>query len=344
MTTAPAMRKPRWPMMLAIVCAVAAATVTWAWNTDSGYYAFLPDEAHPTAPIIKVPGEKPQAPGSGLYFVDVSILKANEVQRLWAEHLVDGATLVPSDHILAPGENEQQRLRSDQRAMADSKTTAQVVAERALGMDVKIDKLGAQITALAPGYPAEKAGVKPGQIITKAQGRPVDDAAQLVDALAPVKPGQPITLTFSDGSTRTMTTVKAPDDPGHAIVGIDIGDAVKVAHVPVKTTISTPGIGGPSAGLAFALEIYDALSNRTLLHGHKVVATGELDLAGGVHEIGGVEQKTVGAIEAGADTFLVPKGNYKDAVAAADGRIKVISVSSFKQAVDAIRTLQPVSH
>jgi PDZ domain-containing secreted protein len=298
MTTAPAMRKPRWPMMLAIVCAVAAATVTWAWNTDSGYYAFLPDEAHPTAPIIKVPGEKPQAPGSGLYFVDVSILKANEVQRLWAEHLVDGATLVPSDHILAPGENEQQRLRSDQRAMADSKTTAQVVAERALGMDVKIDKLGAQITALAPGYPAEKAGVKPGQIITKAQGRPVDDAAQLVDALAPVKPGQS----------------------------------------------STPGIGGPSAGLAFALEIYDALSNRTLLHGHKVVATGELDLAGGVHEIGGVEQKTVGAIEAGADTFLVPKGNYKDAVAAADGRIKVISVSSFKQAVDAIRTLQPVSH
>ena len=74
-----------------------------------------------------------------------------------------------------------------------------------------------------------------------------------------------------------------------------------------------------------------------------MVATGELDLAGGVHEIGGVEQKTVGAIEAGADTFLVPKGNYKDAVAAADGRIKIIAVSTFGQALDAIRTLQPVS-
>ena len=158
--------------------------MTWAWNTDSGYYAFLPDKAHPTAPIISVPGEKPQAPGSGLYFVDVSILKANEVQRLWAEHLVDGASLVPADHILSPGENEQQRLRDDQRAMADSKTTAQVVAERAFGLDVKIDKLGAQITALAPGYPAAKAGVKPGQIITRAQGQKVDDAGQLVQALS----------------------------------------------------------------------------------------------------------------------------------------------------------------
>jgi hypothetical protein len=70
--TAPAIRKPRWPLALAIACAVAAGTVTWAWNTDSGYYAFLPDKAHPTAPIITVPGEKPQAPGAGLYFVDVS--------------------------------------------------------------------------------------------------------------------------------------------------------------------------------------------------------------------------------------------------------------------------------
>ena len=154
--TAPALRKPRWPLVLAIVCAVAAGTVTWAWNTDSGYYAFLPDKAHPTAPIITVPGEKPQVPGSGLYFVDVSILKANEVQRLWAEHLVDGASLVPDDHILAPGENEQQRIRDDQRAMADSKTTAQVVAERAFGLDVKIDKLGAQITALARRVPGRE--------------------------------------------------------------------------------------------------------------------------------------------------------------------------------------------
>ena len=73
-------------------------------------------------------------------------------------------------------------------------------------------------------------------------------------------------------------------------------------------------IGGPSAGLAFALEIYDSLSGRHLLRGHKIAVTGELDLAGGVHEIGGVNQKTIGAINAGADTFLVPAGdNFKDA-------------------------------
>ena len=87
------------------------------------------------------------------------------------------------------------------------------------------------------------------------------------------------------------------------------------------------GIGGPSAGLAFALEIYDSLSGRHLLDGHKIAVTGELDLGGGVHAIGGVKQKTVGAIDAGADTFIVPRGdNARDAQAAADGRIRVIGV------------------
>ena len=61
-----------------------------------------------------------------------------------------------------------------------------------------------------------------------------------------------------------------------------------------------------------------------------------------MHEIGGVQQKTIGAIDAGADTFLVPAGaNLRDARAAANGRINVIGVTSFAQALQVIRGLAP---
>ena len=73
------------------------------------------------------------------------------------------------------------------------------------------------------------------------------------------------------------------------MIGVSIGDAVTLGHIPVPVHYTISGIGGPSAGLAFALEIYDSLSGRHLLDGHKIAVTGELDLAGGVHEIGGVE-------------------------------------------------------
>jgi len=336
------LRRPRWPVVLTVVLAIFLGALLWAWETDSGYYAYLPDTAHPAANAVHASGGKPPAPGTGFYFVDVHVLKANEIEKLWAEHLVDGSTLISADKLLGPGESDTERLHVDMQAMADSKTTAAVVAERQLGEPVKIDRQGALVTSLEAGYPAEKAGMKPGDVITSADGVAVYSAQQLVDELGRLKPGDAVKLGFKDGPSKTVVTVANPQDRKRAMVGISIGDSVAVGAVPTPVTIATPGIGGPSAGLAFALEIYDSLSGRHLLDGHKIAVTGELDLAGGVHTIGGVKQKTIGAIQAGADTFIVPAGsNARDARAAAGGHLQVIGVKTFAEALRAIQSLPP---
>jgi PDZ domain-containing protein len=272
--------------------------------------------------------------------VDVNVLQANLIQKLWAEHLVDGAALVPDDHILAPGQSNQQRVQQDLRAMTSSQQTAQVVAEQALGKPVQIERLGAQLVAIQNGLPADQAGIKPGDIVTAANGAPVHSAADLIADMKRVKPGHPVQLTLTQAGTETLPTVTSPDLPGRAVIGVSIADAVRVGRTPIHVGFSTGDIGGPSAGLAFALEIYDALSGRHLLRGHRIAVTGELDLGGGVHEIGGVQQKAVGAIDAGADVFIVPAGaNERDARKVAGDRIKVIGVTSFSQALAAIRAL-----
>jgi PDZ domain-containing protein len=181
-----------------------------------------------------------------------------------------------------------------------------------------------------------------GDIVTAVNGTPVRSAADMIADMKPVKPGQRVRLTLKRAGTVTLATTTSPDKPPHAIIGVSIGDAVRVGRVPVPVSFSTGGIGGPSAGLAFALEIYDSLSGRHLLDGHKIAVTGELDLHGGVHAIGGVDQKTIGAIDAGVDTFMVPVGaNLTDAKRTAHGRIRVIGVTSFAQALAAIRALPP---
>jgi PDZ domain-containing protein len=334
------LRRPQWPAVLVACFAICFVGLLYGWETESGYYAFLPDPAHPADQVVHVPGEKQPASGTGFYFVDVNLLQANLIQKLWAEHLVDGAALVPDDQILAPGQSNQQRVSVDLRAMTSSQQTAQVVAEQALGKPVKIDRLGAQLVAIENGLPAARAGLKAGDIVTAANGHPVHSAADLIAAMKGVKPGQQAQLTLTNAGSVTLPTTTSPDLPGRAVIGVSIGDAVKVGRIPIHVSFSTGQIGGPSAGLAFALEIYDALSGRKLLDGHRIAVTGELDLAGGVHEIGGVRQKTVGAIDAGADVFIVPKGaNERDARDEADGRITVIGVTSFDQALAAIRAL-----
>ena len=119
-------------------------------------------------------------------------------------------------------------------------------------------------------------------------------------------------------------------------------DAPPRAQLPVKVSITPRGLGrGPSAGLAFALQVYDALSGHRLANGRKIAVTGTIDLDGNVGPIGGVRQKVLGAVRKHSDIVLVPVANAPDGKAAAKGRVQVIPVASFRQALTALGAKVP---
>jgi PDZ domain-containing protein len=339
------LRKPRWSWIAAIIAVLVLAGVVWGWTTQSGYYAIWPDKAHPAAQYVHVPGGTPPAGSSGFYFVDVHLLEANRIEAQYFKHLVTGAQLIPVQSERPPGQSQAQFEAADLQAMDSSQRIAQAVAERALGMPVTIKRLGLTVTAVQPKYPAAKAGVQPGEVLTRINGTPVMSEADLAKASAGVDAGDVASYTFTSLGTKKIRTVAIPGSKSsRGIIGIGIADAARITHLPVHVKFSTQGIGGPSAGLAFTLEIYDSLSHRHLLDGHRIAVTGEIGLDGSVEEIGGATQKTLGAISAGADTFIVPAGaNFRDAKKAAKGRIRVIGVTSFDQALKVIRGLPPVS-
>jgi PDZ domain-containing protein len=140
------------------------------------------------------------------------------------------------------------------------------------------------------------------------------------------------------GGKLLTVPVRTVDANGRALVGFVPAQSATI-KLPVHVAIDTQGIGGPSAGLAFALEVMQKLGHN-VLHGHKVAATGEIELNGGVGPIGGVKQKTFGVRQAGADVFLVPAGqNARDARRYA-GPLRIIPVRSFDQALHALATLR----
>ncbi len=102
----------------------------------------------------------------------------------------------------------------------------------------------------------------------------------------------------------------------------------------MDVSIDAGSIGGPSAGLAFALGIVDELGD-DIDDGRTIVVTGELALDGTVIPIGGIKQKTIGAKEAGADVFIVPDANAEEARKYADG-LEIVAVSTFDEAIDAL--------
>jgi len=117
------------PVLLGVVFLVL-------WLTPSGSYVFLPDKAHPVAPLVSVKGEHRPADGGGIYFVDVIVRKATLLERLFAGVRPDGATLYPASVVNPPGAGESARRQQDLREMTRSQQIAAAVAERALGYKV----------------------------------------------------------------------------------------------------------------------------------------------------------------------------------------------------------------
>ena len=136
--------------------------------------------------------------------------------------------------------------------------------------------------------------------------------------------------------TLEVRTTAAPGDADRPVIGITISQSANI-DLPVDVDIDLGDVGGPSAGLAFALDVMEELG-RNVDRGHKVAATGEIELDGTVAPIGGAAQKAIGARRAGVDVFLVPGENAAEARSTA-GDMRVIPVDTFQQALRALATL-----
>jgi PDZ domain-containing protein len=326
------------PGRLIMAGLVLVVVVLGLYIIPSNEYIFLPDTAHPVAPLVTVPDAHPPAKG-GVYFVDVIVEKASILEKLFGG-LHEGATLYPANDVNPPGVSDAQLERIDLQDMATSQSVAAAVAERAAGKKVVITQVGAEVEELATGAPAV-GKLEPDDVITAVNGIPVHNLASLYRIMSTHKPGDTVTFTIRRGQRTLLERIKTIADPAlktHAIVGIIAEPALDI-HVPIPVKIDAGGVGGPSAGLAFALEVLQLLG-KNVLHGHKVAATGELSVDGTVSAIGGIEQKTIGARRAGVDAFLVPAGeNAQDARKVADG-LRIIPVKTFQQALHALATLR----
>jgi PDZ domain-containing protein len=333
------MRHALTPFRLAvtgIVLLVASAFLLWLVPSDS--YIFLPDRAHPVDALVHVEGGKKPKDGGGIYFVDIFVRKASLIERLWPG-LHKGAEIVPKSALLAPGTTEKQRETAALTEMTRSQDIAAAVALRAAGYRVRANPTGALVEQVASDAPA--AGkLLPTDVIVSAAGQRVRSPVDLRRAIGRVQPGSPVRLTVRRGKEQVAVTVKTiadPHDPKRAIIGIFVAPAASI-ELPLKVKIDSGDIGGPSAGLAFALDLLERLG-KDVDHGRRIAATGEINLDGSVGPVGGIPQKTIGVRNSGIRVFLVPAGdNAAEARQYADG-MRIVPVKSFRQALRSLATL-----
>lgn len=321
---------------------VLAGIAVALYIIPSNEYIFLPDKARSLAPYVTVKGEKPDRDGGGIYYVAIGVRKASMLERLFPG-IREGSTLVPAAALLTPGQNEQQRQHQELQAMAESQEIGAAVALKELGYKVPIKSPGTVIAAVNPKGPS--AGkLKANDAIAAVNGHATPSLMALRRQITAKKPGRTVALTVRrNGAVRKVDVTTAPDpqDKRRSIIGVltscDLQRPTKI-NLPIPVDIDLGQVGGPSAGLAFALDVAEKLGHH-VDRGHRVVATGEMCLDGSVLPIGGVKQKTIGAKRAGADVFLVPAGENAQEARRYAGNMRIIPVHTYRQALRELATL-----
>ena len=192
-----------------------------------------------------------------------------------------------------------------------------------------------QVAYVDPDSPADGT-LEVRDVLLRIDGEPIRDAQQVAEAVQATEPGDEVAIQVErDGKRRTVRLEPAETEDGQR-AGFTMSPGFSF---PFSVGVNIdPNIGGPSAGLMFALAIYDTLTEGSLTGGEAVAGTGTLDLEGAVGPIGGIQQKIAGAERDGATLFLVPPDNCAEALEVDDGEPRLVRADTFESALESVQT------
>lgn len=297
------------------------------------YYVYLPGPARDVETLVEVKGAKTYSSEGSLFLTTVTIDTTVTFYDLIQAGLDSQRAVVDSESV-NQGASLAELKEQQNREMSESKRAARVVALGALGLGAPTGD-GAEVVETLEGAPADGI-LEPGDRIVALQGREVQTTCDVSRVMRTVDPGDTVTVVVQRGDRRlTFDDVKAVrnEQDGSALIGISMRDVNFEFEPEVNARFDTGAIGGPSAGLMFALGLYDRLTPEDLTGGRRIAGTGTIRCDGSVGPIGGVEEKIAGAEREGAEVFLAPAADADAAERVADGLL-VVPVETFEDALD----------
>ncbi|MFD5426065.1 PDZ domain-containing protein [Streptomyces sp. NPDC127084] len=302
-------------------------------------------------PVLHISGRKSYPTSGNLNMTTVRVTGAEyrmnlvEVVYGWLAH---DNVVVPHDTLYPDGKTEEQSNQENAEEFSQSQESAKVAALKQLGIPVSTRVV---VSSIRKGSPAEGT-LHAGDVIKAVDGAPVKEPGEVAKAVTKHRPGRQVVFTVVPAKVAAaaekagkepsatqdvrVKTVKS-DEGDRAVVGITAG----TDHTfPFTIDIKLADVGGPSAGLMFALGIVDKLTPEDLTGGKFVAGTGTIDEKGVVGPIGGIEMKLVGARDAGAEYFLTPEANCPAAASDTPAGLTLVKVKAISDAVKSLEKIR----
>ena len=280
-------------------------------------------------PVIVLGGTRPKPTSGHLNMTTVQISNSSiSAFQALAAWLKGDEIVLPETAIKPPGISDQQQQKQDAQDFVASQDSATVAALCELGYPKGFGVVSVLSNGAAHGI------LKPGDQLVTVAGQPAGTTATLTKVVQALTPGTTVPVVVKrQGKTEEFQIKLGAPPKGQK--GARLGVSVNTTCLaPFTVTIHLENVGGPSAGLMFALGIIDKVGKNDLTKGRFIAGTGEITSDGKVGPIGGIQLKMIAAKRKGATVFLAPVGNCGDVRKATPSGLKVIKVDTLHNAVD----------
>jgi PDZ domain-containing protein len=321
------------------------------------YYAISPGSARPTEETVQVSGTETFPSEDDILFTTVSLSRGRINGWEWLQAELDDDIDLVDAELIEGGHTAAENQQINQQLMDESQDVAVVVALEHLGYDV-IDGTGATVGDVLPNSPAADE-LEAEDTIVRAGGQPIDRKEDVVRQIEQLQPGDTLDLVVEPAQGRrervqvTLGAFTNRQDAPCLVSADEVDGEVALSdqtclgvsglttrdeerHFPFDVSIDPGRVRGPSAGLAFTLAVLDVLTPGDITGGQPVAVTGTIDSLGNVGPIGGAQYKAIAARRAGAQVFLVPRGEEEIAASRVGDDVTIIPVSTLDEALDAL--------
>lgn len=324
-------RRRRSP--LAWILPVLAGVAALSFLYTPPFVILAPGAAFDVTPDIQIKG-RPEDKVSGKFVLTSVAVQQPNLLGLGIA-LISGDQVLPLSAVVPPGGDSDEFFEEQEKLFEESEKIAAAAAAEAAGLEVKPRGDGALVSDLGKDTPASRV-LEKGDVITAVNGKKVRFADEVVAAIRARPTGSRLVFEVtSDKRKRTVSLRSAANIvPGAPGIGAVLETHNFDVDLPFDITFRDREIGGPSAGLTYALAVYDLLSKGDLARGRNIATTGTIDAEGKVGPIGGIEEKAIAAKRQGADLFLVPQAEVNGARGVG---LNVIGVSTLDEAIDALK-------
>ncbi len=254
-------------------------------------------------PLISISGKESFETSGSLDLLTVSVVGDPKHLPNWLDVALawfdPHKAVVPVESVYPPTETTEERNAHNQAQMFDSQKEAVAAALTALGIPFATH---VTVASVAPDSPASGVLAEGDSIVT-VNNSPVSTLDQLRTVIRANGTAAPASIGIVRGGSAQTVSVT----PRLSNDAVQVGIGTSAAYdFPFRVDIKLDDVGGPSAGMMFALGVVDKLTPEALTGGRAFAGTGTIDSSGHVGAIGGIRQKLAGAKDAGA-TFFSPQ-------------------------------------